>query len=97
VPLTDADAVTSNAIVMTSALSCANGLAFISTRSLHALACQGKAPAIFARTTKHGIPLYAYCVVFLVMCLSYLQVSNNAATVFGWFINLSSAGERTST
>jgi amino acid transporter len=81
-----------NAIVCTSALSCSNGFAYIATRLLHALASEGKAPKFFARTTKHGIPLFAYFAVLAIYCLAYLEVGTNSATVFGWFINLSSVG-----
>ncbi|WOO78255.1 Proline-specific permease [Vanrija pseudolonga] len=79
-----------NFMVLTSALSCTNGFAYIATRVLHSLASRGEAPAIFARTTKRGVPIYAFGLVVGILCLSYMQVSTNSAKVFGWFINLSS-------
>ncbi|KAK8864415.1 hypothetical protein IAR55_001663 [Kwoniella newhampshirensis] len=82
-----------NAIVITSALSCANGFAFVASRVVHSLALKRQAPAFFARTTKHGVPAYALILVLAVYCLCYMQVSNNAATVFGWLINLSSVAQ----
>nr|XP_019010963.1 uncharacterized protein I206_04268 [Kwoniella pini CBS 10737]OCF49744.1 hypothetical protein I206_04268 [Kwoniella pini CBS 10737] len=82
-----------NAMVITSALSCANGFAFVGSRVVHSLAVRGQAPKIFARTTKHGVPIYALLVVLAIFCLCYMQVSTNAATVFGWFINLSSVAQ----
>ncbi|WVR07068.1 hypothetical protein IAU60_004107 [Kwoniella sp. DSM 27419] len=82
-----------NAMVITSALSCANGFAFVGSRVVHSLAVAGQAPKIFARTTKNGVPIYAFGVVVAILCLCYMQVSTNAATVFGWFINLSSVAQ----
>ncbi|GFZ46995.1 hypothetical protein JCM24511_04221 [Saitozyma sp. JCM 24511] len=82
-----------NALVITSALSCANGFGYVGSRVLYSLACQGQAPKIFARTTKTGVPIYAFAVLLAIFCLCYMQVSTSAATVFGWFINLSSVAQ----
>ncbi|WRT66382.1 uncharacterized protein IL334_003337 [Kwoniella shivajii] len=82
-----------NAMVITSALSCANGFAFVGSRVVHSLAVRGQAPKIFARTTKNGVPIYAFGCVIAIFCLCYMQVSTNAATIFGWFINLSSVAQ----
>lgn len=71
-------------------MSCTNGFAYLAMRILHAMAKRGEAPKIFSKTTKHGVPIYAYCLVFAVYCLSFMQVSNSGAVVFGWFIDLSS-------
>lgn len=86
----------SNAIVITSALSCSNGFGYIASRVLYALAMQGQAPKIFRRTTKAGVPIYAFVVVICIYCLSYMELGENSATVFGWFINLSSVAQRES-
>ena len=79
--------------MITSTISCANGYAYISSRVLHSLAATGQAPKFFARTTQRGIPLYSLAFVFGIFALSYMQVSTNAAKVFGWFINLSSVAQ----
>ncbi|WVQ81984.1 hypothetical protein IAT38_004111 [Cryptococcus sp. DSM 104549] len=82
-----------NAIVITSALSCANGFAFVGSRVVHSLAVRGQAPRFFAKTTKNGVPIYAFALVALIYCLCYMQVEKNAAEVFGYFINLSSSAQ----
>jgi amino acid transporter len=48
-----------------------------------------QAPAIFARTTRLGVPYVAVLFTWAVACLAYLNVSNNGATVFTWFTNIS--------
>jgi lysine-specific permease len=48
-----------NAIVLSSVLSSANSIMYTSSRMLYSLSLNKKAPAIFSRTMKSGIPLYA--------------------------------------
>jgi amino acid transporter len=79
-----------NAIVLTSAWSCGNAYVYSSSRTLYALAVNGKAPAIFKKCLGNGVPIYALAAVGAVSCLSFLNVKNSTNTVLGWFINLSS-------
>ncbi|BEI91173.1 uncharacterized protein CcaverHIS019_0312430 [Cutaneotrichosporon cavernicola] len=79
-----------NAVCVTSAASCTNGFVYLSMRILQSMALRGEAPKFFAKTNKHGVPLNCFYFVFAVLCLSFMQLSNNGATVFGWFIDLSS-------
>ncbi|KAI0870130.1 histidine permease [Hypoxylon argillaceum] len=69
-----------NALLVTSIFSAGNAYVYCAMRSLHGLACDGHAPAIFKRTTKSGIPVYAFCVVILFPFLSFLQVSSNTSS-----------------
>lgn len=59
------------------------------SRSLFGLAPEGKAPKIFTRRTKSGVPIYCIALTLAISLLSFLQVSNNAAIVLSWFINKS--------
>ncbi|PWN25795.1 putative general amino acid permease [Jaminaea rosea] len=79
-----------NAALITSAVSAASSDLFTSSRALYGLAIAGNAPRIFARTTKSGLPYYAVGVSILFSSLAYMSVSNGAATVFGWFANMTS-------
>jgi amino acid transporter len=45
----------------------------------------GSAPRIFARTNSWGLPYLAVLVSFLFSLLSFMNVSSNAAEVFGYF------------
>ncbi|KAG1738964.1 general APC amino acid permease [Suillus lakei] len=77
-----------NAGVMTSAFSAANSFLFCSSRILYGLALRGQAPKIFARCTNSGLPLIA--VGFSLLAL--MNVASGSATVFNWFVNLSTVG-----
>ncbi|KAK4466880.1 general amino acid permease AGP2-like protein 4 [Cladorrhinum samala] len=77
-----------NGMVFTSAFSAGNSYVYCASRSLYGLALEGKAPKIFTRCTKHGIPIYAVMLVLLISLLSFLQVSNSAGVVLNWFVKL---------
>lgn len=79
-----------NAVVLSSAWSCGNAYVYSSSRTLYALAINGKAPAIFKKCLNNGVPIYALAAVAAVSCLSFLNATTSTNTVLGWFINLSS-------
>ncbi|QPG98406.1 hypothetical protein C2857_007577 [Epichloe festucae Fl1] len=81
-----------NAVVITSAWSSSNQSLLAGTRVLYALAVKKQAPKIFLRTTSWGVP---YMCVFLFIAfsfLSFMNLSNDAITVFQWLVKLTSAG-----
>ncbi|KAI0196751.1 amino acid permease/ SLC12A domain-containing protein [Xylaria flabelliformis] len=81
-----------NAIVITSAWSSSNQSLLAGTRVLYGLALKKQAPKVFLRTTSWGVPYL--CVLFFTpfMFLSFLTLSNEALTVFWWFVDLTAAG-----
>jgi amino acid transporter len=80
-----------NALVLTSALSAGNSYCYCASRCLYGLALEGKAPAFFRKCTKNGVPVYCVLATLMIALLAFLQVSNNAAVVLQWFINLVSS------
>ncbi|PKV08239.1 amino acid permease [Bifidobacterium asteroides] len=66
-----------NAVVLTSILSAVNTGAYASSRMLYGLAKDHYAPAIFAKTTKRGIPLAA---LVATVCMS---LATFASSIFG--------------
>lgn len=82
-----------NAMVLASAFSAGNSYVYCASRSLFGLALEGKAPKIFTRCTRQGVPVYAVLLVLLISLLAFLQVSNNAAVVLQWFVNLVTASQ----
>lgn len=82
-----------NAMVLTSAFSAGNSYVYCASRSLMGLALEGKAPRIFARCTRNGVPFYAVLLVLAISLLSFLQVSNNSAVVLSWFVSLVTASQ----
>ncbi|KAK6364450.1 hypothetical protein LTS17_012215 [Exophiala oligosperma] len=79
-----------NAAILTSAWSCGLANSFTASRVLYSLALRGTAPAIFRRTFR-GVPIVALGVVVAFGCLSYMSVSNSAATAFGYIVNITGA------
>ncbi|KAI9677013.1 MAG: hypothetical protein M1817_006852 [Caeruleum heppii] len=82
-----------NALVLTAAFSAGNSYVYCASRSLFGLALEGKAPKILTRCTRNGVPIYCVGVVLLIALLSFLQVSNDAAVVLSWFVNLVTASQ----
>ncbi|KAK3687383.1 putative carnitine transport protein [Podospora appendiculata] len=82
-----------NAMVLTAAFSAGNSYVYCASRSLYGLALEGKAPALFRTCTKKGVPIYCVFVVLAVGLLGFLQVSNDAAIVLQWFVNLVTASQ----
>ncbi|KAK7967278.1 uncharacterized protein PG986_001555, partial [Apiospora aurea] len=77
-----------NAVVCTSAISSASACFFIASRTLYGLSRDGHAPALFQRCNRFGTPHYAVGLTCLLLPLVYLNVGNDTAVVFGWFVNI---------
>ncbi|KAK8065782.1 hypothetical protein PG997_012529 [Apiospora hydei] len=77
-----------NAVVCTSAISSASACVFIASRTLYGLSRDGHAPALFQRCNRFGTPHYAVGLTCLLLPLVYLNVGNDTAVVFGWFVNI---------
>lgn len=77
-----------NACILCFVFSAANSDLYIATRTIYGLAREGKAPKIFARTDRRGVPIYALGICSLFALLAYMNVSNDSKTVFEYFVNL---------
>lgn len=80
-------------MVLTAAFSAGNSYVYCASRSLYGLALEGKAPKIFLKCTRKGVPVYCVLIVLAISLLSFLQVSNNAAVVLSWFVSLVTASQ----
>ncbi|KAK9580325.1 general amino acid permease agp2 [Aspergillus fumigatus] len=82
-----------NAMILLAAFSAGNSYVYCASRSLYGLALDGKAPRLFTKCTKRGVPIYCVTVVMLIALLAFLQVSNSASVVLDWFVNLVTASQ----
>lgn len=82
-----------NAMVLMAAFSAGNSYVYCASRALYGLALDGRAPRIFTRCTRSGIPIYAVGLVLCIALLAFLQVSNQAAVVLSWFVSLVTASQ----
>jgi lysine-specific permease len=78
-----------NGVILTSIISAANAAAYSSSRMLYALAMNGKAPSIFKRTLKTGIPIFALAGTSGLCLLVYL-LNVIASNVYSTLIKASS-------
>ncbi|EME78479.1 uncharacterized protein MYCFIDRAFT_37349 [Pseudocercospora fijiensis CIRAD86] len=77
-----------NAAVLTSAWSSGNSGLLGCSRILFGMARDGRAPKVFKRTSRFGIPYVAVGFLSIFACLGYMTLSNNASTVFSWLQDL---------
>ncbi|KAF6221966.1 hypothetical protein HO133_001934 [Letharia lupina] len=80
-----------NAVIITSAWSAANSFLYAGSRSLFSLAMTGQAPKVFTKCC-NGVPYVAVFATAALGSLAYLSISNGSATVFAWFLNLTTIG-----
>ncbi|WWC92104.1 uncharacterized protein L201_007058 [Kwoniella dendrophila CBS 6074] len=80
-----------NAVVITSAWSSGNHGMLVGSRSLYALALDNKAPKIFKRVSRYGIPYVAVLFQGSFQLLAFMSLNSGAATVFTWMTNINSS------
>ena len=80
-----------NAIIVITLLSSINSAIYIASRTIYAQARDGRAPAILAKTTTSGVPIYAVIFTNLFGLISLLNISENAGNVFTYLLDISGA------
>ena len=80
-----------NAVLLTSAWSCSLELLYASTRSLYALAVDGKTPTIF-RYTWRGVPTVCVFAIWVITWISFMSASNSSLQVFTWLTSIVGSG-----
>lgn len=77
-----------NGFLVYFALTAGSSQLYASSRTLYYMSIQGKAPQIFSRCSKNGVPYVSVIFSSLFGSLAYLSVNNNTALVFERFINI---------
>lgn len=77
-----------NALLCTSIFSAGNTYTYCASRSLYSLALSGRAPKIFTKCTKRGVPHYCLAVSSAFSLLAFLQVSTKTANALSTLIGL---------
>ena len=78
-----------NFVIITSVLSCGNSGTYAASRVLYALAKEHKAPQLFGRVTKTGVPLNALIATVGVGCFAFLTGFYAESTVYLWLLAIS--------
>ncbi|KAF9314274.1 hypothetical protein BGZ91_006043 [Linnemannia elongata] len=63
--------------------------AFVSSLVLYSMSLNGQAPKCFGVTNSRGVPYVAVLFTWAFGMLAFLNVSNTGATVFNWFVSIS--------
>ncbi|MDN7672459.1 amino acid permease [Burkholderia oklahomensis] len=78
-----------NAVILTAVLSAGNSGMYASTRMLHNLATEGRAPKLFAKLSAGGVPRNALYATTAVGALCFLSSLYGDKTVYLWLLNTS--------
>lgn len=81
-------ALITNIIVLTSALSSANGFLYASTRTLWSLSKHGQAPKLFEKTTQNKVPIYSLLISVAFSAFAVVSSFIAADTVYLFLISL---------
>ncbi|KAJ3086101.1 hypothetical protein HK102_013513 [Quaeritorhiza haematococci] len=71
-----------NGVILSAVLSAGNSAMYAASRTLMALAQEGRAPQVFAQVNARGVPFNALCVTTAVGCLAFL------GTIWGTIIHI---------
>ena len=82
--------VTMTIVILLAILSAANASMYTATRTLWHIAQEKNAPKIFARTTRHGIPVAALLFSSLISGAVFLSSVVGEGQLFVWLLNISS-------
>ncbi|WCE08337.1 amino acid permease [Pseudomonas sp. JBR1] len=78
-----------NAVILSAVLSAGTSGMYASTRMLHSLAEQGKAPRLFARVSRNGVPRNALLATTAVGALCFFTSLVGDKALYGWLLNTS--------
>ncbi|CEP62651.1 dicarboxylic amino acid permease LALA0_S06e00562g [Lachancea lanzarotensis] len=77
-----------NACVLVFVFSACNSDLYVASRTLYGLAIDNKAPKIFAKTNRWGVPYNALMLSVLFCLLAYMNVASSSGQVFTYFVNV---------
>lgn len=78
-----------NAVILTSVLSCGNSGLYAATRMLYAMAMEGKAPKVFTKVNKRGVPVNALVLTAVIGMAAFLTSPGGDGPVYLWLVNAS--------
>lgn len=78
-----------NAVILTSVLSVGNSGLYAATRMLYAMSVEGKAPKMFKKLSKHGVPLNALILTAIIGTACFLTSPAGDGPVYVWLVSAS--------
>lgn len=77
-----------NAVIITSAWSSGNSSLLAGSRILYGMAREGRAPKIFTKVNRFGIPWVSVTLFCVFICLAFMSLSDGANVAFSWLQDL---------
>ncbi|GAA2962954.1 amino acid permease [Glutamicibacter bergerei] len=78
-----------NAVILSAILSAGNSGLYASARMLYSMALDGKAPKIFARLNRRGVPIPAMLLTASVGLFGFLTAIIGQSSAYTWLLNVS--------
>ncbi len=78
-----------NAVILTAILSAGNSGLYVSSRMLYSLAIEGKAPRIFSKVNRRGIPMPALIATASVGLFGFLTTVMGEGGAYTWLVSIS--------
>ena len=78
-----------NAVILSSVLSCGNSGLYAASRMLYSMAISGKAPKIFTKVSRTGVPVFALAATAAVAALAFFTSSIGEGKIYYIFYNAS--------
>lgn len=78
-----------NAVILTAILSAGNSGLYVSSRMLYSLAIEGKAPKIFSRVNRRGVPMPALLATSAVGLFGFLTAIMGEGKAYEWLVYVS--------
>ena len=78
-----------NAVILTAVLSAGNSGMYASTRMLYDMARHGRAPRIFGRLSRQGVPIVALVATVAVGAMCFLTTMFRSQNIYLWLLNMS--------
>ncbi|PWN48032.1 hypothetical protein IE53DRAFT_320134 [Violaceomyces palustris] len=75
-----------NAVLLIIVISAANSDQYIASRTLYGLAIEGKAPRIFTRVNRFGVPYVALCFTACFCSLAYINLAEGGSKSFNYLV-----------
>ncbi|MDP9011387.1 MAG: amino acid permease [Pseudomonadota bacterium] len=79
-----------NAVILSSVLSCGNSSMYVASRMLYAMGHSHKAPKLFGRLNRRGVPIAALCATGLVSALAFFSTLVGDQKIYQLLYNASS-------
>lgn len=79
-----------NAAFLVFIFSAANTGFYLSTRILYGLSASGLAPSCFSKTTKDGVPIFAFLIIFCFNLIAFSSLNDKTIRTYHYFVEAAS-------